>query len=64
MGLLIGASTLTVLEVVDLVVYNLLAKCMRKGSKTEHSGSKVKGNVSCEIEKQTELTTYSDMSVM
>ncbi len=30
MGLLIGASTLTIIEVLDLVVYNVFLKCMGK----------------------------------
>ena len=51
MGLLIGASTMTLLEVLDLVVYNFVAKCMRKGSMTQRA-HKDKENVGgCEVEK-------------
>ena len=45
MGLLLGASTLTVLEVVDLIIYHLLRKChkaSRSERKSEHDGEKHK----------------------
>ena len=35
MGLLIGASILTVLEVLDLFVYNLLMKCLNRRNRNK-----------------------------
>ena len=37
MGLLIGASAMTLCELLDLIIYNLAVKCLRGTKRKQHS---------------------------